>query len=372
MNLETALRLIQPLTEGSDVVDGWPLKAIEIHQDRLDHRKDQIHLVFSSQLTLTISYRTPQKAALKTKHFSLGIRNSEPVLSATGREIVSVVSAHLKSNDIVPPQHWVEELVHADTAASREVDLWLIPGHIGNPLDLSIRSLRVLQTIDLIFVEVGSEDSVTRIYTQFNLGKTPEIIVIPDALEPLVKHLQAGRDAQQSMALFGAAEGVPGLCDPGWRVMKASHQIGPPLSVQSLSGGSALTTALMYTAQNSSQFVFYDLFRNDDGSSPLMRELYRLKPWTTPLTMICFAKGADLLTDWRALLRATCGLEGQMTLMANLSLPNERVDILDLSQLPRTPEDFLSPTDKVVVRIDFGHQRMGFHWCIRMLRRVFI
>ncbi len=371
MDIETALRLIDPLTEGGDVVPGWPLRSIEIHQDRLDHQKDQIHLVFSSQLTLTISYRTQQQAALKTKHFSLGIRNADPVLSAAGREIVSVISARLEANDTKPPQHWVDALVHTDKSVSVDTDLWLIPGHIGNPLDLSIRSLRVLKTVDLMFIESGSQDSVAQIYARFSLGSPPEMIEISPAIDLMQAHLDAGRESKKTMALFGANEGVPGLCDPGWRLLQACNQITPPLRVRAISAGSALTTALMYAAQIPRPFVFMGLFQNQDGSSALLRALYRIMPWTTPPTMICFAKGEDLLKRWSELLRAAHGLQGRMTLMTNLSFPSERTAALRLSPPPDPGQALIDPSDKVVLRIDFEPQRMGLHWCMRMLRRVF-
>jgi 16S rRNA C1402 (ribose-2'-O) methylase RsmI len=375
MDKETALRLIQPLTEGANVAPGWSLQAIEIHTDRIDHRKDKIHLVFSPDLTLTISYRSAQQAALKTPHFSLGIRNSEPVLSDAGRRIVSVISDRLKANDTQPPHHWVDGLASQQADTSEPVDLWLIPGHIGNPLDLSIRSLRVLRTIDLMFIEDGCQDVIAQIYAQFSLGDPPEMIAITPAItpaiDPLLTHLNAGRKSKKTMALFGANEGVPGLCDPGWRLLKACNQITPALRVQSISAGSALTTALMYAAKRPRPFVFFNLFQNEDESSALLRALARIMPWSIPPTMICFATGAGLLKRWTDLLRATHGLQGRMTLLANLSLPNERTKTLRLSPPPGEAEDFLDPSDKVVLRIDFAPQKVGLHWCMRILRALF-
>jgi 16S rRNA C1402 (ribose-2'-O) methylase RsmI len=370
MDKETALRLIQPLTEGADVVPGWSLQAIEIHTNRLDHRKDQIHLVFSPDLTLIISYRSAQHAALKTSHFSLGIRNSESVLSDAGRRIVSVISDRLKANDTQPPQHWVDGLAAQQADTSGSAELWLIPGHIGNPLDLSIRSLRVLRTIDLMFIEDGSQDSVVQIYAQFSLGDPPEMIAITSAIDPLLTHLKAGRESKKTMALFGANEGVPGLCDPGWRLLKACNQITPALRVQSISAGSALTTALMYAAQPR-PVVFFELFQNKDEYSALIRALYRIMPWSTSPAMICFATGADLLKRWTELLRATHGLQGRMTLMANLSRHNERTHTLLLSPPPGPVEDVLEPSDKVVLRIDLEPQWGGLHGCMRILRALF-
>jgi len=369
MDKETALRLIQPLCEGGDVVDGWPLSAIKIHHDGMDHRKDQIHLVFSPTLTLTISYRTQQQAALKTKHFSLGIRNSEAELSKAGREIVSIVSERLQANDTVPPQHWVDGLIQADTPASEEAVLWLIPGHIGNPLDLSIRSLRVLKTVDLMFIEAGSQASVEHIYALFNLGDLPDIFEITHTDDPIVTHLQSGRDAGKTMALFGVNEGVPGLCDPGWQVIQALKHITPSLRVASTSGGSALTTALMYTQHHNGRFVFHELFENTNGTHPIIRALSRITPWEDPPTMFCFAIGAQLLENWHQLSHACRGLQGTMTFLCNLTFPDERVHHMQLSQLPDSPENLLSASDKVVLRIDLhGRQTVGIHWCLRILR----
>ena len=370
MNRALALHLIAPFEVGSAVTPHARLTEIAVHQDEYDYRKDQIHLSFSTDLVLIITKRRGLKSAFDTSYFAVSIQSSETPLSDENTDAVNAIRARLEANEHNHPNGWIEEIVHTKEQMKSTASLWLIPGHLGNPLDLTIRSLRILKSVDLIWVESGSESATRSIYDLFELGDAPRILAIPDDEEAIKSTLESAIDEGHVMALFGSNEGLPGVCDPGWRVVKAAAGISPRPSIKTASAGSALTTALMYNDDSRGDFVFTDLFMNEDGRSSFLTSLFRNLPWSTHKTFICFAKGEQLLHNWNSISSAAWGLHGQLTLIANVSRPNEYVHQLSLKALRSSIDESVKPADKLVVRIDIDHSHIGWLTIPRILRRL--
>ena len=97
-----------------------------------------------------------------------------------------------------------------------------------------------------MYIEEGGMGSLERIYDDFCLGPIPEVVNISTERGVMEGSLEAAHAEGKTMALFGNDEHVPGLCDPGWRVLQAEQNIEPNLVIKSISAGSALATALMF------------------------------------------------------------------------------------------------------------------------------
>ena len=371
MDKQLALDLIQPLTEGARVCADCTLDSITLQSDRIDHRKDAVYLRFSTGIALKITLGTKGKAAFKTEHFSVSIDQTGNLMSEIDREVVKAVQARMVENDKTPPTHWVNRITASQADEGCDADLWLIPGHIGNPLDLSIRSLRVLKEVDVVFVEDGSATAVERIYEQFELGKRPRVIEIKDQHKGLAATIDETRNNGETMALFGATEGVPGLCDPGWIVLEAALKLDPTPTIKSISGGSALTTALMYTHTPGDAFRFMGLFENEDGSSAMLGALNRTVGAGRNASLISFANGAMLQDRWKRMRRATRHLAGSLSFIANATRPNEYNLTFRFEHLPKELPDPIQPDDKVVVRADFDPNANPIGWLVRLFRMPF-
>lgn len=351
MDKQLALRLIHPLVEADEITNGITLDTIAIERDSRDQRKDAIHLTFSSGMSLVITHRNDGGAAFKTTHFSVSILQFKGPEQALNQSVTDQFRTLLAENDTTPPTAWIESVPTVSERVVADVDLWLIPGHIGNPLDLSIRSLRILQSIDVVLIEAGSAAAVEQIFEQFSLGALPRVVEILENRSWLRTLLEDARSSGQCLGLFGVNEGAPGLCDPGWMVLEVANTITPSPVVRSISAGSALTTALMYADSPQNRFHFVGLFQNDNGSSPMLDAIGRLVPQGGLQTFIGFAEGTSLRNSWPALYRATRTLDGSVALMANMSLPTEYVQRISLSDMTPHPPDTLDPDDKVVLRV---------------------
>jgi 16S rRNA C1402 (ribose-2'-O) methylase RsmI len=359
MDRELALRLIHPIQEGDEVCLGHTLVSVEVHLDASRPKKDAIHLVFSPDLSLIFTCRTDGQCAFQTAHFNIAIRQPDPTLSQANRRVIGVIKERLAANDTEPPRDWVDLASLPNHSSPSQADLWLIPGHIGNALDLSIRSLRVLQLVDLVFVEDGAQSSMEGIYEQFGLGQSPEVFALSHQVDDwndvseIVGQLERGHRAGKVMALFGVHEGIPGVCDPGWRVMRAVSHLGSTLKVRSLSAGSALSTSLMYTDLCGVPFIFLGLLKPTTGHSAFIRMLSRVTPASRSPSLMCFTNGVALQAVWADLVQMVQNIEGRLSLYKNLTRPNEQTARFMLSTLSTHDADGLVPSDKIVMRIDF-------------------
>ena len=374
MNKQLALRLIHPLCEGDEFVNGVTLERIDVECDERDQRKDSMRLVFSSGIDVVIAHRSSNRAAFKTAHFSVSVQQSAETEPQANQTLIDRLRVLLTANDTSAPRRVVDAIDAApetDDPDALDVDLWLIPGHIGNPLDLSIRTLRVLRTIDVVLVEHGSADVVERLFDQFSLGAVPDVREIQEDRTWVRAVLEEAHRTGKCVGLFGTNEGAPGLCDPGWVVLEVAHTLTPQRSIRSVAAGSALTTALMYSDNHRHRFEFMGLFQNQDGRSAILGAVGRFLPLGDARTWIAFADGEGLRARWPDLSGATRALGGSVTLMANVSLGNEYVLRMAMDALPLAVPARVEPEDKIVLRIDADGSVPAPHWLRRLMMKAF-
>jgi 16S rRNA (cytidine1402-2'-O)-methyltransferase len=128
--------------------------------------------------------------------------------------------------------------------------LYVVATPIGNPEDITLRALRVLQEVDLIAAEdtrvtalllaqLGIETPLTP-YQQHTGGRKAEA---------LLQELEAGRD----VALVSDA-GMPGISDPGHELIGLAVAAGAP--VVPVPGATALIAALAGCGLPTFRFTF--------------------------------------------------------------------------------------------------------------------
>lgn len=137
--------------------------------------------------------------------------------------------------------------------------LFIVPTPIGNLEDITLRSLRTLQEVDLI----AAEDTrhTKKLLNHFEIN-TPLISYYREKeverSEEILRRLEDG----QNIALVSDA-GTPCISDPGAVVVKLLHEKG--LTVVPLPGPSALTTALSGSGITSTNFLFVGFLPSKKG-----------------------------------------------------------------------------------------------------------
>ncbi len=128
--------------------------------------------------------------------------------------------------------------------------LFVVATPIGNLADLSSRAREVLAQVDLIAAEDTRHTG--RLLSHFGI-ETPQLALHEhneeDVVTPLIERLRAGT----SVALVSDA-GTPLVSDPGFRLVRAAHRAGIPVSP--LPGPSALLAALSVAGLPTDRFCF--------------------------------------------------------------------------------------------------------------------
>jgi len=132
--------------------------------------------------------------------------------------------------------------------------LYIVGTPIGNLSDMSPRAIDVLRNVDL----VAAEDTRVfgRLASHFDI-KTPRVSCHEhnerDVVPELIEKLQSG----MSIAAVSDA-GMPGVSDPGFRLVRAARSAGVPIFV--VPGPTAAISALVLSGFPTDRFTFCGFF----------------------------------------------------------------------------------------------------------------
>ncbi len=203
-------------------------------------------------------------------------------------------------------------------ASNEKSDVQLVPGlyvvatPIGNLEDITLRALRVLREVDLIACE--DTRHTQKLLNHFEI-KTPtqsyhEHNEVSRTHE-LVKKIEAGA----RVALVSDA-GMPGISDPGERVICAALEHG--LKVTVVPGPSALVSALVASGLSTKSFRFVGFLPARSGERRTALEALRDAPET-----LVFYEAPHRITEMMADLELTLGKERRIAVARELTKAHE-------------------------------------------------
>lgn len=150
--------------------------------------------------------------------------------------------------------------------------LYLIPTPIGNLEDITLRALKILKGIDILYAE---DTRVTmKLLTHFGLKKTLYSFHDHNSnvqMDSVIKNLEAGKN----VGLVSDA-GMPLVSDPGYDLVK--NAIEASYNVVALPGANALLPALTMSGIKTHPFLFYGFLDSKTGKRK--EELSELKYFT--------------------------------------------------------------------------------------------
>ncbi|MEQ9324014.1 MAG: SAM-dependent methyltransferase [Polyangiaceae bacterium] len=161
-----------------------------------------------------------------------------------------------------------------------EPTVFLVPGHLGEPLDVTLRALHALASAGLILVEPGKEETTEALLAEHGISAAPIAGLDRKGAQRVRACIDAGRD----VAIFGANEGIPGFCDPGKETL-----IGVEAPIRTIGGASVLGMALMRAPVDLDRFTFLGTVHDERGAADAVDR------WATgDLPAVLFSWGQSL------------------------------------------------------------------------------
>jgi 16S rRNA (cytidine1402-2'-O)-methyltransferase len=138
-------------------------------------------------------------------------------------------------------------------------DLYLVPTPIGNLLDITLRALEVLKSVDLILAEdTRTTGKLLKHYEIKRPLQSYHIFNEHKTIEKLIERMERG----EQLALLSDA-GTPAISDPGFLLVRAAREAG--LVVNCLPGATAFVPALVNSGLPNDRFVFEGFLPHKKG-----------------------------------------------------------------------------------------------------------
>ncbi len=145
--------------------------------------------------------------------------------------------------------------------------LYLIPTPLGNLKDITLRSLEVLQQVDVILCEDTRTSS--RLLNHYHIQK-PVSPYHQHNEHKIVQHIVEQLLAGKTMALITDA-GTPGISDPAFLLVREC--IKQDVKVECLPGATAFVPALVNSGIPTNRFCFEGFLPLKKGRQTLLKQL---------------------------------------------------------------------------------------------------
>lgn len=145
--------------------------------------------------------------------------------------------------------------------------LYLVPTPLGNLKDITLRSLEVLNLVDLILCEDTRTSS--KLLQHYNIQK-PLSPYHQHNEHKIVLHLADQLEAGKTMAMITDA-GTPGISDPAFLLVREC--IKRNIRVECLPGAAAFVPALVNSGLPTNRFVFEGFIPIKKGRQTLLKQL---------------------------------------------------------------------------------------------------
>ena len=145
--------------------------------------------------------------------------------------------------------------------------LYLVPTPIGNLKDITLRSLEVLQAVDVILCEDTRTSS--KLLSHYNIQK-PVSPYHQHNEHKIVEHLITQMQAGKTFALITDA-GTPAISDPAFLLIREC--IKQNINVECLPGATAFVPALVNSGLTTNRFVFEGFLPLKKGRQTMLKKL---------------------------------------------------------------------------------------------------
>lgn len=157
--------------------------------------------------------------------------------------------------------------------------LYIVATPIGNLEDITLRAIRILKEVNVIFCE---DTRYTRkLLSHYNIHNSTESYHArsnSSRIDHIVKYLDEGKNIA-----YVTDSGTPGISDPSSMLVYEVRKSLPDVQIVSVPGPSALTAAVSIAGLPVDEFVFFGFLPHKKGRETLIKEIVKSKR-----TCICY------------------------------------------------------------------------------------
>ncbi|OHA15959.1 MAG: 16S rRNA (cytidine(1402)-2'-O)-methyltransferase [Candidatus Taylorbacteria bacterium RIFCSPLOWO2_02_FULL_43_11] len=147
--------------------------------------------------------------------------------------------------------------------------LYVVATPIGNLEDITLRALRILGEVDIVYCEDTREGK--KLLSHFDIHKPLDSFHARSSLskiEKIVEDLKMGKN----LAVISDA-GTPAVSDPGFVLISEVRRSLPEAEIYAVPGPSALTAAISIAGMATNTFVFYGFLPHKKGRETILKEI---------------------------------------------------------------------------------------------------
>lgn len=147
--------------------------------------------------------------------------------------------------------------------------LYITATPIGNLEDITLRALRILKEVSVVFCEDTRTSRV--LFSKYDIATPTESFHAQSPLSKIDRILELLADGKD-IALVSDA-GTPGISDPGMVLVSEIRTRMPEASVVAIPGASALTAAVSIAGKPLHEFVFLGFLPHKKGRQTIFEEM---------------------------------------------------------------------------------------------------
>ena len=151
--------------------------------------------------------------------------------------------------------------------------LYIVSTPIGNMEDITLRAIRILGEVDIVFCEDTREGR--KLLLHYKIVKPTDSFHAQSAGSKVEKIINLIKDGK-NIALISDA-GTPGISDPGVVLVRQIRELAPEIEIITVPGASALTAALSISGIPTDEFIFYGFLPHKKGRETIFKEIAGLK-----------------------------------------------------------------------------------------------
>jgi 16S rRNA (cytidine1402-2'-O)-methyltransferase len=151
------------------------------------------------------------------------------------------------------------------------VKLTIIPTPIGNLEDITLRALRVLKEVDIVFCE--DTRTTKNLLKHYDIEKRCYAYHINNEHKQVEQYVQWIQNGQTAALVSDA--GTPGISDPGYLFIRAC--LSAEIEIECLPGATALIPALVASGFPCDKFYFHGFLPHKKGKETTLKMLSERK-----------------------------------------------------------------------------------------------